>query len=101
MPMLWRRLAWFTSFAVAVALALWMRSSDYGWAATFSSATIVGVVLPFVISQVCAALVLGRIHGRMRRAHRLTDRIAEAVKGLPPDQQIEVGKRMIDEILEH
>jgi hypothetical protein len=99
MPMLWRRLAWFASFAIAVALALWMRSSGYGWAATLSLAAIVWVVLPFVISQLCAAFVLGRIHGRMRRADGLVERIAEAVKGLPPDQQVEVGKRMIDESL--
>jgi hypothetical protein len=43
--------------------------------------------------------VLGRIHGRVRQADGLADRIAEAVKGLPPDQQVEVGKRMIDESL--
>src|SRR5437899_2517808 len=50
-------------------------------------AAIVWVVLPFVISQLCAVFVLGRVHGRMRRADGLADRIAEAVKGLPPDQQ--------------
>jgi hypothetical protein len=39
------------------------------------------------------------MHGRIRRADGLTDRIAEAVKGLPPDPQVEIGKRMIDESL--
>jgi hypothetical protein len=67
MPMLWRRLAWFASFALAVALALWMRASGYGWAATLGLAFVVWVVPPFVISQICAAFVLGRIHTRMRR----------------------------------
>jgi hypothetical protein len=97
MPMLWRRLAWFASFAIAVALSLWLRSSGYGWVASLILAAIVWVVLPFVISQLCAAFVLGRIHGRALRADGLTGRIADAVKGLPPDQQVEVGKRMIDE----
>lgn len=100
MPMRWRRLAWFASFAIAMALTLWMRSSGYGWAATLGLAAIVWVVLPFVISQLCAAFVLGRIRARMRRADGLAEKIAKAVKGLPPDQQVEVGKRMIDESFE-
>jgi hypothetical protein len=45
MPMLWRRLAWFASFAIAVALMLWMRASGYGWTATLGLAVVVWVVL--------------------------------------------------------
>jgi hypothetical protein len=56
-------------------------------------------VLPFVISQLCAAVVLRRVHGRMRQTDGLTDRIADAVKGLPPDKQEEIAKRMIDDAL--
>jgi uncharacterized membrane protein (DUF485 family) len=97
MPLLWRRLAWFASFAIAVALALWMRSSGYGWLATLGLAAIVWVGLPFVIAQICAAFVLRRFHDRMQHGDGLAERIAEAVKGLPPEQQVEVGKRMIDE----
>jgi len=97
MPLLWRRIAWFASFTIAVVLALWMRSLGYGWSATLGLAVIICVVLPFVISQLCAAVVLRRIHGRMRQTDGLTDRIADAVKGLPPDKQEEIAKRMIDD----
>jgi hypothetical protein len=99
MPMLWRRLAWSASFGIAVVLSLWMRSSGYGWVATLALAATVWVVLPLIISQLCAAFMLGVIHERRLRADGLTDRITEAVKGLPPDQQVEVAKRMIDESL--
>jgi hypothetical protein len=97
MPMLWRRLAWFASFAIAVALALWMRSSGYGWGTTLGLAAMAWVGLPFAISQLRAAFVLTRMRSRMSQADGLADKIADAVKGLPPDQQVEVGKRMIDE----
>jgi hypothetical protein len=97
MPLLWRRIAWFASFAIAVVLALWMRSLSYGWPATFGLAVIVWLLLPFFISQLCAAFVLRRIHVRMRQADGLSERIADATKGLPPEEQVEVGKRMIDE----
>jgi hypothetical protein len=99
MPLLWRRTAWFASFAIAVVVALWMRSLGYGWSATLGLAVIIWVVLPFVISQLCAAFVLRHIHGRMCQADGLADRIADAVKGLPPEEQEEVAKRMIDESL--
>ena len=66
MPMHWRRIAWFASFAVAIMLALWMRSEGYGWPSTLGLAAVVWVVLPFVISQLCAAFVLRRMH-RARR----------------------------------
>jgi hypothetical protein len=99
MPMLWRRIAWFASFAIAVMLALWMRSLGYGWPATLGVAVIVWVVLPFVISQCCAALVLLRMQSRLRRVNvdEVTNRIAEAGKGLSPEEQITVAKRIIDE----
>jgi len=41
--------------------------------------------------------VLGRIHRRVAQTEGLMDQIAEAVKGLPPEQQEAVAKRMIDE----
>jgi hypothetical protein len=47
--MLWRRIAWFTSFAVAVALAVWTRSLGFGWLATFGVAVVIWVVLPFLL----------------------------------------------------
>ncbi|HKM87198.1 MAG TPA: hypothetical protein VJX48_01200 [Xanthobacteraceae bacterium] len=100
MPMLWRRIAWFSSFAIAAALALWMRSVGYGWSGTLVVAIVIWVVLPFVISQLCAAFVLGSIHWRLRRTEGLVDKIADATKGLPPEEQAEVAKRMIDESLE-
>jgi hypothetical protein len=99
MPMLWRRIAWFAGSAIAAASALWMRSLGYGWSATLVVAVVVWVVLPFLMSQLCAAFVLGRIHWRTRRADGLTDKIADAVKGLPPEEQEAVAKRMIDETL--
>jgi uncharacterized membrane protein (DUF485 family) len=99
--MLWRRIAWLASFALAMMLALWMRSLGYGWAATLGSALIVWVCLPFVISQLCTAFVLGGLHHRMRRVDvdELTKQIADAVKGLPPEAQVTVGNRIIDESL--
>ena len=99
MPLLWRRIAWFASFGIAVALALWMRGLGYGWLATFAIAVVIWVVLPFFISQLCAALVLGRIHGCARNADELTNKIADAVKGLPSEQQEAAAKRVIDEAL--
>lgn len=99
MPLLWRRVAWFASFAIAVLLALWMRSLSYSWPVTIGLAIVVWIVLPFVISQVCAAFVLIRIHRRLPRADGLAEKIADAVKGLPPDEQEAIAKRIIDESL--
>jgi hypothetical protein len=100
MPMLWRRIAWFTSSVLAVLLAVSMRNLNYGWLATLGIAMVVWIILPFIISQVCAAFVLGRMHRRMRRSDGLAERIAAAVEGLPPEQQEAIAKRMmIDETL--
>ena len=101
MPMLWRRIAWFASFAIAVVLALWMRSLGYGWPSTLVGAVVIWVVLPFVISQLCAAFVLARMHRRLRQypPDGLADKIADASKGLPPEEQVAVAKRMIDDSL--
>jgi hypothetical protein len=99
MPMLWRRIAWFISFAVAISLALWMRTVGYGWAATIGSAFIVWVCLPFVISQLCAAFVLVRIHRRAPSAIKLAEEIAKAIKDLPPEERLAEGKRIIDQWL--
>jgi hypothetical protein len=100
-PILWRRIAWFVSFATALAFALWMRSADYGWPATLAVALLIWFVLPFVISQLCAAYVLGR-HARAypsNPSHALAEKIAAATKGLPPEEQERVAKRIIDESL--
>jgi hypothetical protein len=103
MPMLWRRIAWLTSFAIAVALVLWMRSLDFSWLVTLSVAVVTYIVLPFIISQICAAFVLGRIHSRLRQVppDRLADKVADALKALPPnateDEKSEVAKRIIDQ----
>jgi hypothetical protein len=105
MPMLWRRIAWFASFAIAVAFAARMRSLEFGWPATLGVAVVVWVVLPFVISQLCAAFILIRAHRRIHRAGGLAGlaglahNIADAVKGLPPEEQEAIAKRMIDESL--
>jgi hypothetical protein len=99
MPMLWRRIAWFTSFAMAVLLAVSMRNQNYGWLATLGAAIAVWIILPFIISQVCAAFVLGSMHRRMRRSDGLAEKIASAVEGLSPQQQEAIAKRMIDESL--
>src|SRR5690349_6436845 len=99
MPLLWRRIAWFASFAIAVALAADMRSLNYGWPATLGVAVAVWIVLPFVISQLCAAFILTRANRRIRSTDGLADKIADAVKGLPPQEQEAVAKRMIDDSL--
>src|SRR5215469_10891575 len=100
MPMLWRRTAWFISFAIAVALALWMRSLGFGWwPATLGLALVVWVFPPFVISQLRAAFILMRMHRRIGRTDGLADKIADAVKGLPPDEEEAVAKRIIDQSL--
>jgi hypothetical protein len=99
MPMLWRRIAWFIGFAIAVLVALWMRSLGYGWIATFTIAVVIWIVLPFILSQVWAAFVLGRVHSRMRQVDGLAERISDAIKGLPSEQQEAVAKKIIDESL--
>ena len=106
MPMLWRRIAWFVSFAIAVACVAWMRSLDFGWPFTLGVAVAIWIILPFVISQLCAAFILMRIHRRIHRAggldglDALAGNIADATKGLPPEEAVAVGKRMIDQSLE-
>jgi hypothetical protein len=90
-------MASFTSFGVAVLLALWLRSLDYGWFAALGSAIAVWIILPFVISQICAAFVLARTHRHIQGADNLASKIAKATKGLPPDEALAVGKRIIDE----
>jgi hypothetical protein len=55
-----------------------------------------------LLSGVAAYLVIrfaARAHQRLRRSDGLADRIADAVKGLPPEKAEAVGKRMIDEAL--
>jgi hypothetical protein len=101
MPMRWRRIAWFFSFATAVVLSTEMRHLGFGWPAALGLAVIVWIVLPFVISQLCAAFILIRTQRRIGRADvdGLADEIADAVKGLPPREQEAIAKRMIDESL--
>ena len=97
MPMAWRRIAWFASFGAAVLLAVSLRSADYSWPATLGAAFAVWIILPFVISQICAAFGLANANGRVLGSDNLAAKIAEATKGLPPDEALAVGKRIIDE----
>jgi hypothetical protein len=61
MPMHWKWAAWFTSFALL--LALWTRS--------FGAAVAVWVLLLFVIALAYAAFVLGQKHWQLSRGeHR-------------------------------
>jgi hypothetical protein len=62
MPMAWRRIAWFVSFALALILAAWMRSQDFGWLASLGAAGVTWVIL----SQLSSAFVLWRRHRRYR-----------------------------------
>jgi hypothetical protein len=96
MPIHWGRIAWFASLSIAVLSAVWMRTVGYGWLIVLGCAMVIRVVSPFIISQVCAAFVLRRIDRGMRRADVLADQIAEAVKGLSPEEQEAVSKRIID-----
>ena len=100
--LLWRlgrTIAWLTSFAIAVASAFWMRSLDLGWLATFSIVLTVWVVSSFVISQLYAAFLLVRLDKHSPRTDGLADNIVDAIKGLPPDQQQAMAKRMMDQSL--
>jgi hypothetical protein len=69
---------------------------NYGWLAT---AIVVWIILPFIISQVCAAFVLRGMHRRTRRSDGLAEKIAATVEGLPPEHQEAIAKRMIDDRL--
>jgi len=102
MPMLWTRLAWFASFGIAVLLAFWMRSVGYSWHATLGVGAVVWVVLPFVILQLCVVFVKRRMrmhYSRLTQSDELAAKIADAVKGLPLEEQKAIAKRMIDESL--
>jgi hypothetical protein len=90
MPMLWRRIAWFASFAIALVFALWMRSSDYGWPATLAVAVVIWFGLPFIISQLCAAFVLGRMQHD-----------AQFLASLSPEVQRDVIEQAPSDVKEH
>ena len=62
MPMQGRMIAWFVGFALAVALAAWMRSEDYGWLASLGAAAVALVV----ISQIFSTFVLWRMQRKTR-----------------------------------
>jgi hypothetical protein len=64
-PMQLRMIAWFASFALAVALAAWMRSQDYGWLASLGAAAVALVV----VSQLFSAFVLWRMQRKTRGMH--------------------------------
>ena len=52
------RIAWFTiSYAVAVVLAVSMRSAGYDEFASLPAALVVWIILPFVISKACALFI--------------------------------------------
>jgi hypothetical protein len=99
MPMLWRREAWFASFAAGALAAIWMQILDYGWAATLGIGAATCFLLLFSIYQLCALVVSAGAHSRVNRAQGLAERIAEAVKGLPPDEQEAIAVRMTEEAL--
>jgi hypothetical protein len=65
-PVVMLRLAYFTSFAIAVLLAVWMRSLGYGWLAALGAAVVVWFGSPFIISQLCAAFILVRAMARVQ-----------------------------------
>jgi hypothetical protein len=64
MSILWRRIVWFASFAIAVTLAAWMRTRDFGWLTALGAAAVTWVI----ISQLYAAFVLLRKHLRVHSA---------------------------------
>jgi hypothetical protein len=77
-----------------------MQNVGYSWPARIGAAVITWFILSFVISQLCAAYVLGRAHWRIHRnpPNEVADKIAAAIKGLPPEEQEAVAKRMIDDM---
>ena len=89
--------------AVAVSFALqngFGVSRDVSLLSGVAAYFVIRFILPFVISQLRAAFILTRAHQRfLGRTDGLADRIADAVKGLPPEEAEAVGKRMIDEAL--
>jgi len=95
-PILWRRIAWFVNFVIAVAVAGETRSLGFSWPITFGVVLVVWIVLPFFISQLCAAFIVIRAGSRTRRADGLPDKFTDAIKGLPPEEQDAMAKRMID-----
>lgn len=60
MPIVWRRISVFVSFAIALTLAVWLPSYGFGWASSMAIALATFIVVPFVISQLCAAFILVR-----------------------------------------
>ena len=72
---------------------------DYSWSVILIVGVVTWAVLPFVISQACAAFFLARMHWRLRRypPDELVTKIADATKGLSPEEQAALAKRMIDE----
>jgi len=79
-----------------------MRSVGYSWHATLGVGAVVWVVLPFVILQLCVVFVKRRMrmhYSRLTQSDELAAKIADAVKGLPLEEQKAIAKRMIDESL--
>jgi hypothetical protein len=63
MTILWRRITWFTGFALALLLATWMRHRGFDWPATISASVAACIILPLFISQVWADAILIRREG--------------------------------------
>ena len=95
MPILWRGIAWFVSFVIAVAVAGEMRSLGFSWPITFGVVLVVWIALRFFILQLCAAFIVIRA-GSRRRADGLPDKFTDAIKDLPPEERHAIAKRMID-----
>lgn len=85
MPILWRRIAWFVSFAATLTVAWLMRSQGFDWPASLSAATATFIILPFVISQVCAAFVIRHMNQKLPAIEEAASKQAEQLAKLQPD----------------
>jgi hypothetical protein len=70
MPILWRRLAWCAGFAIALMLAVWMRSRGFDWSATMSAA-----LATYVISQLCATLIVRHAQDAARKQAKCVENL--------------------------
>lgn len=80
-------------------MLVWLQNLNYSRLSALGLSVTVWLILPFVISQVCAAFGLRGMRQHVRSAKGPAEKIAEAVKGLPPKQHEAVDKRIIDESL--
>jgi hypothetical protein len=79
-PIVWRRVAWFVSFAIALALAAYVRILGFGPLKVAVVLLGTWILLPFIISQAWAALVLRRASKNVSKA---TDYVEQLEKDMP------------------